>query len=163
MWVAASCDHSNRNSVECVVSCGASRMLARALARCGSGRCGKGESTFGHRIVGRGTSLLTYRWDGVSPEGWSGVGSVDARPLSGGAPGLWSPGQSAVVGGREAQVVSWTSSSFSILQAIGSFEHGWQSDDALSHSFEHAGMTHCGRNCTFHYMKMGLSIPILKC
>ena len=81
---------------------------------------------------------MTYRWDGVSPEGWSGVGSVDARPSSGGVPGLWGPGWS-VIGGQEARAVSWVSSSFSISQAVGGFEHDWQSDDALSHSFEHAG------------------------
>ena len=125
-------------------------MLARASARCGSGRYGKGESTFGNRIVGSGTSLVDL------PMGWSGVGLVDVRPLSGGVPGLWGPGRSAVVGGREAQAVSWVSSSFSIEQAIGGFDHGWQSNDALSHSFEHAGMTCYGRNCTIYYMKMGL-------
>jgi hypothetical protein len=86
--------HSNRNSVGCVVGCGAPKMEVRASARRPSGSGGKGESTKGRGIVGRGTWLWDLPFVGMASAQSSvaRVGDVMWRVGTTAVPGLLAGG-----------------------------------------------------------------------
>jgi hypothetical protein len=69
LWSAAAMLHSKRNLVGCVVGFGAPKMEAMASVRRPSGSGGKGESTKGRGIVGKGTWLWDVPFVGRRPLG----------------------------------------------------------------------------------------------